>query len=206
MSPLHYEVCCDSRMLRGMVSVVSIFTPQSVPDPRASGSMGRRMFYTPCGRMRHYCTKRHWFSVNITGQALSQPSFADFVRSSSKRSGYSRLVISEFTETAAVRNLSAARVRRRIADIGSRIALDDYGHRLSRWGCSSLPVQRIKIDGSFIGDLLVNRAHSPGRRPWCRSQAARARNRCRIVETAEWKHVRRRRSPCTGYLYGAPRL
>jgi diguanylate cyclase (GGDEF)-like protein len=99
------------------------------------------------------------FSVNITGQALSQPSFADFVRTGIKRNGLPRgLLDFEFTETAAVRNLGVTRrFVERIADVGSRIALDDFGTGLSSLGLlKALPVQRIKIDGSFIRDILVN--------------------------------------------------
>ncbi len=100
------------------------------------------------------------FAVNITGQALSQPSFADFVRMQITEHGLLAGVLDfEFTETAAVRNLAAAhRFIECIGDTGARIALDDFGTGLSSLALlKNLPVQRIKIDGCFIRDILVNR-------------------------------------------------
>ncbi|MFL6606325.1 MAG: EAL domain-containing protein [Steroidobacteraceae bacterium] len=99
------------------------------------------------------------FAVNVTGQALSEPSFADFVRAQIKGNGLpAGLLDFEFTETAAVRNLNAARrFIGGVMDVGSRIALDDFGTGLSSLGLlKDLPVQRIKIDGHFIRDVLVN--------------------------------------------------
>lgn len=99
------------------------------------------------------------FAVNVTGQALSQPSFADFVRSQMREQGLPPgLLDFEFTETAAVRNLNAAhRFIRQIADTGARVALDDFGTGLSSLALlKNLPVQGIKIDGSFVRDILMN--------------------------------------------------
>jgi EAL domain-containing protein (putative c-di-GMP-specific phosphodiesterase class I) len=151
------------------------------------------------------------FSVNITGQALSQPSFADFVRTGIKRNRLPRgLLDFEFTETAAVRNLSVARrFVERMVDIGSRIALDDFGTGLSSLGLlKALPVQRIKIDGSFIRDILVN----------ARSQAVVAaivqiagqlglETVAEFVETTETaQHLRALGvTHAQGYLYGRAR-
>jgi EAL domain-containing protein (putative c-di-GMP-specific phosphodiesterase class I) len=99
------------------------------------------------------------FSINITGQSLSDPEFADFVRSAVVRSGVAGALLTfEFTETAAVRNIAATnRFIRRLAGLGAHLALDDFGTGVSSLlHLKELAVHRIKIDGRFIRDLLTN--------------------------------------------------
>ncbi len=99
------------------------------------------------------------FAINLTGQSISQPNFADFVRTAVKQHNVpGSMVAFEFTETAAVRNIGATkRFIERMADLGSSIALDDFGTGLSSlMHLKELAIHQIKIDGSFIRDLLTN--------------------------------------------------
>jgi diguanylate cyclase (GGDEF)-like protein len=99
------------------------------------------------------------FSINITGQSISDPEFADFVRSAVTRHEVpGALLTFEFTETAAVRNLEAThRFIRRVAELGCRLALDDFGTGVSSlMHLKELAVHRIKIDGGFIRDVQTN--------------------------------------------------
>ncbi len=96
------------------------------------------------------------FALNLTGQSLSQPEFADFVRTEIKRHALPpRLLDFEFTEIAAARNLNATRrFIERMAEIGSRVALDDFGTGVSSLvHLKDLEVFRIKIDGKFVRDV-----------------------------------------------------
>ncbi len=99
------------------------------------------------------------FAINITGQSLSQPAFADFVTEAMGRHGVpGQMIWFEFTETTAVDNLVAtARFIERMAELGARIALDDFGTGLSSLvHLKELAVHQIKIDGQFVSDLLTN--------------------------------------------------
>jgi EAL domain-containing protein (putative c-di-GMP-specific phosphodiesterase class I) len=99
------------------------------------------------------------FAINITGQSLSDPDFADFVRAQVARRGVPGTMLTfEFTETAAVRNLEATnRFIKRTTELGCRLALDDFGTGVSSlMHLKELAVHCIKIDGRFIRDVLTN--------------------------------------------------
>ncbi len=65
-------------------------------------------------------------------------------------------LIIEITETTALNNLTQARqMIDRLRELGCRIALDDFGVGFSSFhSLKSLPVDFIKIDGSFIRELM----------------------------------------------------
>jgi diguanylate cyclase (GGDEF)-like protein len=97
--------------------------------------------------------------INITGSTLGQREVADAIRLLIKRSGIpGQLLGFEITESAAIENLEAAtRFIQRVRELGCRVALDDFGTGFSSLAyLKSLAAQSIKIDGSFIRDLLSN--------------------------------------------------
>lgn len=104
------------------------------------------------------------FSINVSGQSLVQPDFADFVRTALKASAVApQLLVFEFTENAAISDISAAqRFIERIGALGATFALDDFGTGFSSLAyLKSLTVAALKIDGSFVRDLLTD-ARSEG--------------------------------------------
>lgn len=72
-----------------------------------------------------------------------------------------RLTI-EITETALLIDPSRAlAVLAEIEDAGIKVSLDDFGiGQISLGYLSSLPVDELKIDKSFVMDMLDNRAHA----------------------------------------------
>jgi diguanylate cyclase (GGDEF)-like protein len=99
------------------------------------------------------------FAVNLSGQSLGNDQFLDFVRGELSRSAVSpdRLCF-EITETVAVENLQKAQLfMKELKQIGCQFSLDDFGTGLSSFAYLKLfAVDKLKIDGSFISDLVEN--------------------------------------------------
>jgi EAL domain-containing protein (putative c-di-GMP-specific phosphodiesterase class I) len=104
----------------------------------------------PCGGRLQSC------AINLSGASLEDEGLADFILDSIARNGVppQRLCL-EITETVAVRDLlRVVRVIERLRAAGCRIALDDFGAGMASFGyLKNLPVDVIKIDGSFVRDL-----------------------------------------------------
>lgn len=104
------------------------------------------------------------FSVNVTGQSFCD---ADYINQFTQRLRDSHLPVGcitiEVTEQAALTNLArATEMAGRLRTLGCSIAIDDFGtgsNSLSN--LKSLQISRVKIDGSFVRDLLTDRrSHS----------------------------------------------
>jgi diguanylate cyclase (GGDEF)-like protein/PAS domain S-box-containing protein len=103
-------------------------------------------------------------AININGQTLGDTDFLEFIADCFDHTGASPGEICfEITESAVVANLDHA--RRFIAvlhGMGCEFALDDFGSGLSSFSTlRALPMDYLKIDGSFISNLAgdsVNQA------------------------------------------------
>jgi diguanylate cyclase (GGDEF)-like protein len=95
-------------------------------------------------------------SINLSGQTLGEPGFADFLEEAllTLTVPLERICF-EITETAAVQDLDVA--RRFMAELknrGCRFALDDFGAGLSSFKyLRSLPVDFLKIDGEIVREI-----------------------------------------------------
>lgn len=97
------------------------------------------------------------YAINLSGQSLGQADLLDFVKREILRSGVKpSLITFEITETAAIRNVShAARFMSELKKLGCQFSLDDFGSGLSSFGyLKMLPVDYLKIDGSFVRNML----------------------------------------------------
>jgi EAL domain-containing protein (putative c-di-GMP-specific phosphodiesterase class I) len=118
-------------------------------------ALGRGGLRVPAGRS---------VAINIAGQTLGDSEFLEFVVECFDHTGASPGDICfEVTESSVVANLDHA--RRFIAvlhGMGCEFALDDFGSGLSSFSTlKTLPIDYLKIDGSFIRNLAedtVNQA------------------------------------------------
>ena len=98
-------------------------------------------------------------SINITGPSLTDATFLERIERLIRRSRIAPALITfEITETIAVLNLAKAiNFVRELRAMGCRFALDDFGTGTnSLKNLTNLPVDHIKIDGSFVTDILSN--------------------------------------------------
>ena len=102
-------------------------------------------------------------AVNVSARSLSKPDFADRVQASLERAGVpaTRLIV-EITETALIADPERAGAALAELDAaGVRVSIDDFGQGQTSLGyLSNLPVHELKIDKSFVFDMLTNPAHA----------------------------------------------
>jgi len=95
-------------------------------------------------------------SINLSAHSLCDDEFLDFLLGELDRSPVDpRHLCFEITETAAIANLTrAVAFITKMKERGCRFSLDDFGSGLSSFGyLKTLPVDYLKIDGTFVRDI-----------------------------------------------------
>jgi diguanylate cyclase (GGDEF)-like protein/PAS domain S-box-containing protein len=100
------------------------------------------------------------YTINLSGNSLSDENLSNFIAKQIVSFGInpSRLCF-EVTETAAITNLvNAKKLIDEIRALGCHFALDDFGSGLPSFEyLKSLPVDYLKIDGSFVHNMVSNK-------------------------------------------------
>jgi diguanylate cyclase (GGDEF)-like protein/PAS domain S-box-containing protein len=95
-------------------------------------------------------------AINLAASTLEDDGLADYVLDRITRHSVApEHLCFEITETEAMRNVARAmRFIERVRAVGCKVALDDFGAGMSSFGyLKNLPVDTIKIDGSFVRDI-----------------------------------------------------
>jgi diguanylate cyclase len=102
-------------------------------------------------------------AVNLSAQQLRQRDLPDTVHAALTASGLDPQDLElELTETVVMQEAeSSIRTLRRLSELGVSIAVDDFGTGYSSLSyLRRLPLRRLKIDRSFVRDILVSRENA----------------------------------------------
>ncbi|WP_068825856.1 DUF1631 family protein [Pseudomonas sp. BMS12] len=132
-------------------------------------------------------------SINLSGSSLNDDKLLGFIESLFERYAVDpRHICFELTETAAVANLAkTADLVRHLQRAGCTFSIDDFGVGFSSYDyLKRLPVDYVKIDGSFVKEI----EHSSGDLAMVRSinEIAHALGRRTIAEYVETPSIRTR--------------
>lgn len=97
-------------------------------------------------------------SVNVSAQEVSNARLVDDVQSLLRRTGMqaSNLLL-EITESAVLNTDVALPLLHELRDVGVSIGLDDFGTGFSSLAhLRTLPIDVVKVDRSFVGDLVTD--------------------------------------------------
>jgi len=113
-----------------------------------------------CARWRHEGLDLT-VAVNLSARNLFDPGLVDDVRSALQRHGLPASSLElEITETSAMVNpRRSIQVLDALAELGVELSIDDYGTGQSSLAyLQKLPVGRLKIDRSFVTEMIVDQA------------------------------------------------
>ena len=99
------------------------------------------------------------FAINLSATSLSNPEVMDYLRETLPVSDFpTEKIIFEITESAAIESYGAAQdFIREIRRYGCKFSLDDFGSGFTSYAhLKNLRTDTLKIDGSFVKDMLLN--------------------------------------------------
>lgn len=99
------------------------------------------------------------YSINLSGNTLGDDDIVDYIKNLAEKLDINtRQICFEITETAAIKNLNRAKsFIKKLKAIGFKFALDDFGSGFSSFQyLKTLSVDYLKIDGSFVADMVNN--------------------------------------------------
>jgi diguanylate cyclase (GGDEF)-like protein len=132
------------------------------------------------------------FAINLSGQSIDDETFADFLIDKLEHCGLEPELFSfELTENATISSIGHAEaLMRRLRRLGCGVSLDDFGTGLSSLSyLRQLPVTALKIDGSFVRDVLKDtRAESMVQAIAQLARSMSIQTVAKYVETEELRH------------------
>lgn len=99
------------------------------------------------------------YSINLSGSSFGDSEILGVLKSAlQEQPELAQWIMIEVTETSAVRHIEKAiDFMRELCNLGIRFALDDFGTGFSSFAyLKHLPIEYIKIDGTFVRDIIAD--------------------------------------------------
>lgn len=153
----HYELLLRLQDTNGNILLPASFIPAAERFGLMT-TLDRWVIETACSRYHKIFGRdsQVHIAINLSGHSLNDDDLFDFIVTQfDTHSIDPSLICFEITETAAIDNLEQAKTLiTRLKAMGSRFALDDFGSGLSSFAyLKHLPIDYLKIDGSFVIDM-----------------------------------------------------
>lgn len=172
---LHYQIQVDGAgkimgveaLVRWNHSKLGLISPAAfIPMAEETGiiqPLGQWVLETACQQLVEWSShpeRAGWtMSVNVSAAQFSQPDFSAKVATALEKTGVNPAQLKlEITESMLLHNLDDVIIKmNKIRGMGVTFALDDFGTGYSSLSyLKRLPLNQLKIDRSFVNDLLTD--------------------------------------------------
>jgi EAL domain-containing protein (putative c-di-GMP-specific phosphodiesterase class I) len=139
----------------------SMFIPL-LEDSGLINSIGEWVLRTACIQVREWATSENRelkIAVNISGKQIKHPKFLEMLTTIIQETGVDPKNLElEFTESVLMENMENTIEKfRKLKEMGIQLSIDDFGTGYSSLNyLKHFPVDRIKIDKSFVDDINSN--------------------------------------------------
>ncbi|PHS18612.1 MAG: hypothetical protein COA86_07950 [Kangiella sp.] len=154
----HYEI-----LLRLKLENDEIISPaEFIPVAERNGAMAKIdkwVVETSIQWLKDNPLRKINLAINLSGASLGDNDFCEYLKAKISDSALAKNQLCfEITETSAIRNYETAQYFMKCSkEFGVSFALDDFGSGLSSFSyLKSFPVDYLKIDGSFVKEMVHN--------------------------------------------------
>ena len=154
----HYEI-----LLRLKLENDEIISPaEFIPVAERNGAMAKIdkwVVETSIQWLKDNPLRKINLAINLSGASLGDNDFCEYLKAKISDSNLAKNQLCfEITETSAIRNYETAQYFIKCSkEYGVSFALDDFGSGLSSFSyLKSFPVDYLKIDGSFVKEMVHN--------------------------------------------------
>lgn len=155
-------------LLRWQSSDFGLMLPSTfislLEDSGLINSVGEWVLRSACMQAHEWTMAEHRdlkVAINISGKQMKHPRFLDMITEIIRETGVNpRNIELEFTESVIMENIeNTVEIFNRLKHMGIQLSIDDFGTGYSSLNyLKHFPVDRIKIDKSFVADINRNQS------------------------------------------------